>query len=118
MRVIADFVTRFADDPAELGRAQNVRSALKKRGGNPVAARMSRIAGVAGLGPSSNVRAIALRPGGPCQTDGPKTCDDRPRTAQAIAAIAASGAEQGQARSIASQTISSAAGSQRTVRPA
>src|SRR5207302_7435048 len=38
------------------------------------------------LGPSSNVRATAWLSRGPRQRDGPKTCDDLPRTAHAMAA--------------------------------
>src|SRR5438105_4118449 len=52
-------------------------------------ARISRIAGVDSLGPSSKVRARVRRVVGPRQMLGAKMDEDRPRTAQAIPAKAA-----------------------------
>jgi hypothetical protein len=46
--------------------------------------RLARISGVLSLGPSSKVSATARRWRGPRHTEGPKTFEERPRTAQAM----------------------------------
>src|SRR5205085_7517393 len=46
----------------------------------PCRSRISRRRGVAGLGPSSKVRARARRPGGPWKTEGARNEELRPRT--------------------------------------
>ena len=78
----------------------------------PYPARTSRIRGVDGLGPSSKVSAIVLRPGVPRQTEGPNTAEERPRTAQDIpAAVAASEDASNTGAPIRIQTSSSFTGS-------
>ena len=67
----------------------HVGAALEEGGRHAVAGQDVENRGVLSLGPSSKVSAIDRRSRGPCQTDGPKTCEDRPRTAQAMPPVAA-----------------------------
>src|ERR1039457_3095194 len=65
------------------GRRSTLTPHWKKVAGTLWRARISRSWGVLSLGPSSKVRAMAGRAGSPRQREGPKTAEERPRTAQA-----------------------------------